>query len=430
MTYFACAVHKCAFPSQQGIKGHMAFRHPKGEPREVVPYETREQVPADYRVEEKTWSEKTGPKRPKDKSPEDPGKIETGSDPEAATLARMLDSVGVNERDIAACLKGYMNLPQLRDPQNLDNWLRTHIQDKRLHGHIPLVVGAVFELGEEERDAPRYYLGRGGEQAPRYGYRRGREPSSGDHRYGYTGDPAPDYPRRGPYRSLEPDDSQDAMAQVRRLEGTIEEMKRNTEREATERLAREKEEKLEARLDRLEQLIVSLDTERETSGKANPLLEEIKALRGEVAETRLGVVKDEVKTLREELKAVSGKLDKDRDPGEASLETAAIRLGPSLLEKAAAAGKDFVSELKGIREQGLKAPAQKPVARTTEEMLRLGEAENEIVALAQRRGKATPPQEAQSAEAETITAALKAAQGEPPAPEAAPAAEAAAEGAS
>ena len=424
MSYSACPVHSVAFSNPRSATAHMRFKHTEGESTDIVTYESREEIPENYRVEEKTWFEKNPSKKAEDggngeegKAQSRPAKRETvreqQEDPAVETLERMLDTIGVNERDISVAVKGFRNIPSLRDrPENLDAWLRSQIRDRRLHAHIPLVVTTVFELETEDQDIPRYYLGGRGNDSQSF-YPRGGDWRSSGALYGSSKNEEP-FPFHG-------------LSVIKKLEEQIQEMKADREREKAERvreeaarLSREKEEKWEQRIDRVERAVLALGSEEEAKSKADPLLKEIKFLQTQMEENRLTSLKNDLDKKLGDLSTALSALAKDHTE-DVSLEGAAMRLGPTLIEKIRDAGKDLIAEMKGIREGSQAAVAKQPVARTTESMLRLGEVENDILRLSQRKQAqpaaevpAEPP--AQSPEAAAITQALKKEQAPEPGP--------------
>ena len=399
-TYYFCDQHKKVFETKQQMTGHWNFNHPGEERPEDEALQTNEKIEgyefqADRRderaaerakarlevKEEATVPEEVDPDEPRE--PREPRESKATRrtatrtvqpealplDGDALKLQKMLRAFGVSETDVKTIINGFIEIPYFReDPNALHRWLDTHITTAKLKMYIPLAVNEVFAASAQ---TPFIVNNRGSmsaDGAPQYNFTK-RQDAQPNYNY-YGGNAAdPEVTKR----------IETLQSQVGTLAKVIQEEREERERERREREVKEREAATNARMDKIEALIIAGNkpTEHTKDDRVDALLEELKQLRLEQQDQRFEVLAKGQEKL--ESLITNAKNDTVGKTAE-DLVAGAI---PVVMDKVDKMGERISSELKGVREQMgptvKERLAEVTTPKTIEEIAETGSAENEFL---------------------------------------------------
>lgn len=355
---YVCEEHETSFESEAQARAHWNFTHGKGAWTDILKEEIQqESTPEGFTFKSAPQkTERAEPAPRPDKPPVRPAalKVTIRDDAEAERLEHMLTAIGVPEGEVNRIITGFTSIPRIRSDANfLSHWLDTHIRaDKALKEYIPMIIQEV--LGDTARPAPIYGTPT---DRPQYGY----SPYYREEPYGYRGN----FREQPPYYPPPPQNDPEAAKHIGALEAridsvleTIQAERVERERERREREQREREQQVNARIDKLQEVIVEFikgkgasdksETDKATGVQVAALVSEIKTLREDQQKQLLENMLSQVNDLRAEIRQATAA--RGETIGR-STEDLVHDLGPLALDKIDKAGERIQGELRGLREQ-------------------------------------------------------------------------------
>ncbi|MDP2662018.1 MAG: hypothetical protein Q8R28_14940 [Dehalococcoidia bacterium] len=409
--YYVCDEHQRAWEEKKSARGHWNFFH-KGEKVDDIDTFLQEAVPEGYTLAPAPGGGRDEGGEGEDLEAPAPRARSTRSsttkpltmpkDPDAAHLHKRLMAIGVRQEEVDIITRGYAEIEYLRaDPNALADWLDTHVSDRKLKRWIPTVVHDMMQLTAHDQRAAYFPPGGppGGTQPPFY---YPPAPNPYEHPYGYPtaprgypyAPPAPPpwyYPPAAPTATAaEPDEAtQAALASLNETVQTLggqlqrERQERLKEREENER--KERERHVEQRMDKLEDLIKEAVSQRkpDDTPKYDPILEELRAMRADMTSQQTAALNARLEAIAQDVRASKG-----QSVGRTT-EDLVSEILPTAGDRVDRLGDRVVGELRGLREQALPRSAPtgsgiQPIhmdlgPRSTEDVVRLAEVENEFM---------------------------------------------------
>jgi len=367
MTVYLCEEHELAFEDRQQIQGHWNFQH-GGKDRPDWEELTSDVVPEGYTMRNRPHKDYKKnpdaiPAAPVTPAPPDtrdttvhpipqgrvPEDHRAYDDEDANRLVRVLKGLSINDAVVAVIVNGFMSFDQVRsDPNYLASWIDVQFDRgaKWAKPYISMIIQEMFPSGGSTRFP--IFTGQGG--AP-------------------GGMPFPVFPQRGAHTPFNPYnapygtqwDGQQATAppfesesskQIKGLETQVRELVDLVGKERAERERTDREREINSRFDKMQDMILDLIKAKGGDEQHSTTEAIIARFSGEMKDMRDAMTQERFVAIDKKMDSLRGLIVQTRpDSTGRSTEDLAHEVAPIALDRLDNAGKDIISELKGLREQ-------------------------------------------------------------------------------